>query len=276
VRAVDTLFQPGGGFFAIAGPCVIESEAMVREVAAHLKGVSERLGIPIVFKSSYLKDNRTSADSFRGPGLEAGLRVLAGVRDSFGLPVLSDVHGVHELSLAAEWLDVIQIPAFLCRQSQLLESAAATGRPLNIKKGQFLAPGSVRFIVEKARRAGARAVAVTERGACFGYGDLVVDPRTFQILSEIPVTSVFDATHSLQKPGGGVTGGERRFARTVARAAIAAGADGIFLETHPDPDGAQSDRLTQLPLAEVESFLAEMQALRAHVAGLAGRDRGRT
>ncbi len=269
---VEALLRIGGPFFAIAGPCVIESAEMVLETAARLRRISDRCGVPLIFKSSYLKDNRTSRGSYRGPGVESGLEILGAVKRETGLPVLSDVHTEAEARQAGNVLDVVQIPAFLCRQTRLIEAAASTGRPLNVKKGQFLPPQNARFIVEKAREAGATHVAVTERGACFGYGDLVVDPRTFQILAEMGVPGIFDATHSLQKQGGSVTGGERRFLRTVARAAVAAGAVGVFFETHPNPPAAQSDRDTQLPLDEAEGFLGELAELARCVARMSRPD----
>jgi len=265
VPGVDALFSLGGPFFAIAGPCVIESEEMLLATAERLKGISDRLDVPLIFKASYLKDNRTSRDSFRGPGVTGGIAMLAEVRRRFDLPVLTDVHSESEAREAAPVIDVLQIPAFLCRQSSLIEAAAATGRPLNIKKGQFLPPENVRFIVEKARGAGATHVAVTERGTSFGYGDLVVDPRVFQLLRDDGIPAVFDATHSLQRPGGSTTGGDRHFMRTVARAAVAAGVSGLFFETHPDPSSAKSDSATQLPLDEAEAFLGEIRDLATFV-----------
>ncbi len=258
---VDELFERGGPFFLVAGPCVIEDADMVRRTAEHLAGVARRHGVPLIFKASYLKDNRTSADAFRGPGLERGLSVLASVKRDTGLPVLSDVHAVPEVGPAAEVLDVLQIPAFLCRQSSLVEAAAASGRPLNVKKGQFLSPDNAQFVIEKARAAGATRVAITERGTSFGYGDLIVDPRAFAVYEEAGIVSIYDATHSLQQPGGAETGGNRRFARPLARAALAAGAVGLFFETHPDPGAAKSDRATQLPLSEADAFVAEMARL---------------
>lgn len=262
---IDALFAPGGPFFAISGPCVIESESLLREVAECLRDASERCGVPVVLKASYAKDNRTSAAASRGPGLEKGLEILAKVGREVGLPITSDVHTPEEAARAGDVLDVLQIPAFLCRQTSLVEAAARTGRPLNIKKGQFLSPDSVRFVVEKARAGGATALGITERGTSFGYGDLVVDPRVFPILAGLPVVPIYDATHSLQRPGGATTGGDRRFARALARAALGAGARAIFFETHPDPDRAESDRDTQLPLAIAGAFLTEMARMAAFV-----------
>jgi 2-dehydro-3-deoxyphosphooctonate aldolase (KDO 8-P synthase) len=246
----------------------MESRDLVLECAEKLRTIHDRLRVPIVFKASYLKDNRSRSVSYRGPGLEAGLEILADVRTRTGLPVTTDVHTEEEARLAGEVVDVLQIPAFLCRQSRLVEAAARTGRILNVKKGQFLAPGDARFIVEKARAAGASEVAITERGTSFGYGDLIVDPRSFGLLREIPAAAIFDATHSMQRPGGGETGGDRRFMRPVTRAAIAAGASGIFFETHPDPERALSDRATQIPLGGAEAFLGEMAAVASALAAI--------
>jgi len=258
VPAVESLWKPDGPFFVIAGPCVLESEDVNRRVAERLAEIASRSSVPVIFKASYLKDNRTGATSERGPGLESGLRMLAAIKEEFALPVLSDVHTVEEAAPAAKVLDALQVPAFLCRQSRLIEAVAATGRPMNVKKGQFLAPESAGFIVEKARAAGATAVALTERGASFGYGDLVVDPRAFPVLASFGVRVIFDVTHSLQRPGGSETGGDRRFAKPLARAAIAAGATALFLETHPNPAEASSDKGTQLPLSEAADFIGEM------------------
>lgn len=255
----EALFVSRGAVFVIAGPCALESEAMALTVAERLAEASRELKIPVVFKASFLKDNRTRGDAPRGVGLAEGLRILARVRSETGLPVLSDVHTEEDARRAGEVLDILQIPAFLCRQTRLVEAAAATGRPLNVKKGQFLPPSNARFIVEKARAAGAPTVAITERGASFGYGDLVVDPRVFPLLDDLGVCAIYDATHSLQTPGGGETGGDRRFLRPLTRAALAAGAVGVFFETHPDPATAISDRATQLPLAEARDFLAEIR-----------------
>lgn len=256
---VESLLVPRGRVFVIAGPCALESESMALAVADELAAIARDLDLPVIFKGSYLKDNRTRGDAPRGPGLDEGLRILRKAREVSGLPVLSDVHTDEEARAAGDVLDVIQIPAFLCRQSRLLEAAASTGRPVNVKKGQFLPPGSARFIVEKVRAAGGATVSITERGASFGYGDLVVDPRVFPILDELGVCAIHDATHSMQQPGGGETGGDRRFLRPVTRAALAAGAVGVFVETHPDPAQAISDRATQLPLAEARAFLTEVR-----------------
>jgi len=249
----------GSRLAIIAGPCVIEDEGMVMEVATELKRLSGNHGLPFVFKASYAKDNRTSVRSFRGPGPERGLAVLEKVRRKLDIPVLTDVHTAAEAAPAAEIVDALQIPAFLCRQTSLLEAAGATGKPVNIKKGQFLAPGDMKHAVEKVRGAGSEQVLVTERGTAFGYRNLVVDMRSFSILAATGCPVVYDATHSLQLPGGGeVTGGEREYALPLARAALAAGAHAVFFETHPDPEQALSDPATQLPLASVPSFLREL------------------
>jgi 2-dehydro-3-deoxyphosphooctonate aldolase (KDO 8-P synthase) len=249
----------GNRLGVIAGPCVIEDRGMTLEVAAELKRLTDNHGLPFVFKSSYAKDNRSSAGSFRGPGSEAGLAVLEEIRETIGVPVLSDVHTPEEVPRAARTLDVLQIPAFLSRQTSLLEAAGKTGKPVNIKKGQFLAPKDVARAVEKVRAAGSDQVLVTERGASFGYHNLVVDMRSIPILAQTGCPVVYDATHSLQLPGSGEeTGGEREFAIPLARAAVAAGAHVVFFETHPDPDEARSDSATQLPLSEIPELLRQL------------------
>jgi 2-dehydro-3-deoxyphosphooctonate aldolase (KDO 8-P synthase) len=243
----------------IAGPCVVEDRGMTLEVAAELKRLAGNHGLPFVFKSSYAKDNRSSVRSFRGPGQEEGLAVLEEVRSKLGLPVLSDVHTPEEVPRAAEALDVLQIPAFLCRQTSLLEAVGATGKPVNLKKGQFLAPGDMAKAVEKVREAGSDQVMVTERGASFGYHNLVVDMRSIPIMAATGCPVVYDITHSLQLPGSGEeTGGERQYALPLARAAVAAGVHAVFFEAHPDPAEALSDSSTQLPLAEVGALLRSL------------------
>jgi 2-dehydro-3-deoxyphosphooctonate aldolase (KDO 8-P synthase) len=254
----------------IAGPCVIESEELVLRTAETLAGVCRSLELGFVFKSSYLKDNRTSIDSFVGPGLDRGLEVLARVRRELGVPVLSDVHERVEVRAAAEVLDVLQIPAFLCRQTRLLVEAAASGKCVNVKKGQFLSPAEVEHLVRKVSGPGGSMI--TERGTSFGYGNLVVDMRSLEILRGYGCPVVFDVTHSLQRPGGAgrETAGDRRFAPLLARAACAAGVDALFLEAHPDPSRAQSDRETQIPLADVAALLhaaREFHRLQRQVAG---------
>ena len=241
----------------IAGPCVIESEELVLEVAGRVSELADELGLPFVFKSSYLKDNRSSPGSHAGPGLEGGLRALERVKNELGVPVLSDIHERGEVAAAAEVLDALQIPAFLCRQTRLLEDAARTGLPVNIKKGQFMAPGDMGRIVAKAEAAGGRSVLLTERGSSFGYNNLVVDMRSFSIMSGFGCPVVFDATHSVQLPGaaGGVSGGQPEFVPVLARAACAAGCDALFLETHPEPASALSDAHSMIPLGELRGLL---------------------
>ncbi len=257
-----TIGGDSGSFAVIAGPCVIESADLCLRVAERLAAIGARLGVPVVFKASYRKANRSSLGSFTGPGVDDGLEVLAAVKRATGLPILSDVHCREEVRAAGEVLDVLQIPAFLCRQTELIEAAAATGRPVNIKKGQFLAPGDMSLAAEKAERAGTGGVLLTERGACFGYGDLVVDMRSLVILRETGWPVVYDVTHSQQRPGGRETRGGREFAAPVARGAVAVGVDALFLETHPDPARGLSDRETMLPLDDVEPLLTSL--LRIH------------
>lgn len=242
--------------FVIAGPCVIESEAMALDIAGELTEITHSVGVSLVFKASYQKANRSSVDSFTGPGLEEGLAILEKVKRTHGIPILTDVHTPEEIGPAAEVCDVLQIPAFLSRQTALLQGAMATGRIVNVKKGQFLAPDDMARVLEKLRVVQPQGeVWLTERGATFGYHNLVVDMRCFPILRELDATVVYDVTHSLQHPG---TGGDRRFARPLARAAVAAGAHGLFFETHPEPAKALSDPTTQLPLKGIYAFLDEM------------------
>jgi 2-dehydro-3-deoxyphosphooctonate aldolase (KDO 8-P synthase) len=247
----------------LAGPCVIESEELVLETAHILAALAERLGIGLIFKSSFDKANRSSIGSFRGPGLEEGLRVLRLVKEETGLPVITDVHEPEQCAPAAEVCEVLQIPAFLCRQTDLVVAAARTGKAVNIKKGQFMAPDDMRKIVDKARSAGNDRVTVTERGASFGYHNLVVDMRSFALLQDEGIPVIYDITHSLQLPGGGTeSGGQRRFAEPLARAAIAAGADGVFLEIHPDPERALSDSAVQLDPERAEGLLRSLVGIR--------------
>ena len=256
----------------IAGPCVVESEELVLALARTLAAMASRLGLPLVFKSSFDKANRSALGSFRGPGLARGLAALAAVKAQTGLPLLTDVHEPGQCAPAAEVCDVLQIPAFLCRQTDLVVAAARTGRAVNIKKGQFMAPDDMRKLVDKARAAGNARVTVTERGSSFGYHDLVVDMRSFAQLHDDGIAVIYDVTHSLQRPGGGPanpdgaeSGGERRFALPLARAAVAAGADGLFLEVHPDPPRALSDSAVQLTPAAAEALLRSAAALRREV-----------
>lgn len=256
-----------GPFFLIAGPCVIEDQDTTFQVAEFLRETQDRLGIPVIFKSSYDKANRTSLGSFRGPGIEQGLHILRKVRERTGLPVLSDVHRMAEVPMAADVLDVIQIPAFLCRQTDLIVAAARTGRPLNIKKGQFISPYDMGPVIGKAVSAGNQRILVTERGASFGYNNLVVDMRSIAILKGFGFPVVFDATHSVQLPGGQGTcsGGQREFVAALSRAAVAAGADGVFMEVHPDPDRALCDGPNSLPISDVEPLLCMLRQIHALV-----------
>jgi 2-dehydro-3-deoxyphosphooctonate aldolase (KDO 8-P synthase) len=256
----------GGPLPVLAGPCVIESEELVVGMARRLAAMAGRLGVPLIFKSSFDKANRSSLGSFRGPGLEEGLRILGIVRKETGLPVLTDVHEPHQCEPAAEVCDVLQIPAFLCRQTDLVVAAARTGRAVNVKKGQFMAPDDMLKIVEKARASGSGGVTVTERGVSFGYHNLVVDMRSFAMLHEDGIPVIYDVTHSLQLPGGGAeSGGLRRYAEPLARAAVAAGADGVFLEVHPDPEHARSDAAVQLDPERAERLLASLLVVRKAV-----------
>ena len=241
----------------IAGPCVIESEKLCFEVCAYLQKLCGALGLTYIFKASFDKANRSSAASFRGPGIEEGLQVLARVREKFQVPVLTDVHTEEQVEIAAKTVDVLQIPAFLCRQTDLINAAVRTGKIVNIKKGQFLAPGDMRQVASKATAAGGKMLMLTERGTTFGYNNLVADMRSIPIMREIGWPVIFDATHSVQLPGGAGdrSSGQREFAPILARAAVAAGASGLFIETHPDPDKALSDGPNMIPLAEMEHVL---------------------
>lgn len=253
--------------FLIAGPCVIESPELCLRVADSLRRVCSRLGVNYVFKSSYDKANRTSSRSFRGPGLEAGLKTLARVRAEVGVPVLTDIHTEAECAAAAQVVDILQIPAFLCRQTDLIEAAVRTGAVVNLKKGQFLSPSEMGRVVDKAREAGTRRILVTERGSCFGYNNLVVDMRSIALMRSFGAPVVFDATHSVQLPGAGGdrSSGQREFAPVLARAAIAAGADGLFIETHPNPDKARSDGPNMIPLSDMPKLLSTLAKLHALV-----------
>ena len=250
--------------FVIAGPCVIESAELCLKVAAHMKTACAKRGVPYVFKASFRKANRSSARSFAGLDIEQALAILARVKRETGVPVLTDVHEEHEVGPTAEVADVLQIPAFLSRQTGLLTAAGKSGRAVNVKKGQFLAPADMMQVVEKLELAGCERILLTERGTSFGYHDLIVDMRGLVTMRALGWPVVFDATHSLQRPGGQETAGNRRFAFPLMRAAVACGVDGLFFETHPEPSIALSDRATQLPLAEAEAFLDE--ALRVHEA----------
>ncbi len=251
-------------FPLIAGPCVIESERLCLRVASFLADACRRLEVPFVFKASFDKANRTSAASFRGPGLESGLRILAKVRAEIDVPVLTDVHETAQVGPVAEVVDVLQIPAFLCRQTDLIQAAVKTGLVVNLKKGQFLSPTEMGRVVAKAVTAGARRLLVTERGTTFGYNNLVVDMRSLSVLSKAGFPVIFDATHSVQLPGAGGdrSGGQREFVPVLARAAVAAGAHGLFLETHPHPDRALSDGPNMMPLAQVPPLLEQLIRIR--------------
>ena len=251
-------------FFLIAGPCVIESRQLQMDVAGELKAICASLDIPFIFKSSYDKANRSSVHAFRGLGMDEGLRILADVRKHVEVPVLTDVHAIEEIAAAAQVVDVLQTPAFLCRQTDFIQAVAASGKPVNIKKGQFLAPEDMLQVVKKARAAsGADTIMVCERGASFGYHNLVSDMRSLAIMRETGCPVVFDATHSVQQPGGmGThTGGRREFVPVLARSAIAAGVAGVFMETHPDPDKALSDGPNAWPLGRMRALLETMKAL---------------
>ncbi len=245
----------------ILGPCVIESRDHALFMAEKLKLLAEKLGIPLIFKASYDKANRTSHDSARGPGMEEGLRILAEIKRQFGLPILTDIHEPRQAQTAAEVADVLQIPAFLCRQTDLLLAAARTGRTVNVKKGQFLAPYDVQFMVDKIESAGNHAILLTERGHSFGYGGLVSDVRSIPIMQQTGYPVIFDATHSAQAPGGSTTGGDRAYIPHLVRAMTAAGCDGIFMETHDDPEHALSDRATQYPLDKLAGLIREVQQI---------------
>jgi len=249
----------------LAGPCVIEDRDTVLKIADELLQISSRLSLPFVFKASFDKANRSSVDSFRGPGIDEGLEILAAVKAETGLPVLTDIHLPDHAARVAEVVDLIQIPAFLCRQTDLLTAAGRTGKPVNIKKGQFVAPRNMKQAVDKVRSTGNSAVMLTERGTSFGYNNLVVDMRGLALMNDIGVPVVFDATHSVQIPGGlgGSSGGERRFVPLLARAAVSAGVDAVFMEVHHNPEQALCDGLNSWPLAEFEKLIVELLALRA-------------
>jgi len=251
----------------IAGPCVIESEILTLRAAERLMTICNGISIPLVFKASYDKANRTSATAFRGPGMREGLRILAKVKESLGLPVLTDVHSIEEVSLVAEVADVLQIPAFLCRQTDLIEAAARSGRVVNIKKGQFLAPWDMRNVVDKALAAGNSQLMLTERGVSFGYNNLVSDMRSLPIMRQTGYPVVYDATHSVQLPGGlgGSSGGQREFVEYLARAAVATGVDGIFLEVHEDPEKALCDGPNSIRLDDLPVLLKKLKAIDAIV-----------
>ncbi|WP_131998539.1 3-deoxy-8-phosphooctulonate synthase [Acidipila rosea] len=255
-----------GGLFLIAGPCVIESEAHARRMADAIQRITSDLGVPYVFKASYDKANRTAVSSFRGPGLQEGTAILRRIGEATGLPVLTDVHEPSHCAVAAEGADILQIPAFLCRQTNLLVAAAETGRAINVKKGQFVAPADMRYAVEKITSTGNQRVFLTERGTTFGYNNLVVDMRSLAIMRQMaPV--VFDGTHSVQTPSAanGVSGGQPEFIPLLARAAVAAGVDGVFLEVHDDPANAKSDGANALDLKNLRAVLESLLAIQAAI-----------
>lgn len=250
-------------FFLIAGPCVIESEQFALDTAGELKAITQALGMSFIYKSSFDKANRTSVRSYRGPGMEEGLRILATVKKQIGVPVLTDVHEDTPMDEVAEVVDVLQTPAFLCRQTNFIQRVAATGKPVNLKKGQFLSPWEMKNVVEKARETGNQHVMVCERGTSFGYNNLVSDMRSLVIMRETKCPVVFDATHSVQLPGGGgdKTSGQREFVPVLARAAVAVGVAGLFMETHPHPDQAPSDGPNMWPLSKMRELLITLQEL---------------
>ena len=269
-------------FFLIAGTCVIESQQLALDTAGTLKEMTDTLGIPFIYKSSFDKANRSSGKSFRGPGIDEGLKVLADVRAQVGVPVLTDIHDIGEIATVASVVDVLQTPAFLCRQTDFIHAAASAGKPVNIKKGQFLAPGDMKNVADKARAAAigaggdGRNILVCERGASFGYNNLVSDMRSLAIMRETGCPVVYDATHSVQLPGGqgATSGGQREFVPVLARAAIAVGVDGVFMETHPDPLHAKSDGPNAVPLKHMRKLLETLVALDRAVksAGFAEND----
>lgn len=253
----------GGKFLIIAGPCVIESWETIFTTASHLKALSAKHDFNLVFKASFDKANRTAVHGFRGPGLEKGLAMLADIKSKLDLPVLSDIHEVEQCQAAGEVLDVLQIPAFLCRQTDLLVAAAQTGKCVNIKKGQFLSPAEMKNAVKKVVDSGNENVMLTERGTTFGYNNLIVDFRGIPIMKEAGYPVIFDATHSVQLPGGAgdASSGQRQYIPTLARAAVVAGVDGMFMEVHPNPDEAKSDAANQVPLGQVEELLVQVMKL---------------
>ncbi|MGK9116566.1 MULTISPECIES: 3-deoxy-8-phosphooctulonate synthase [Sphingobacteriaceae] len=253
-----------GNFFLMAGPCAIEGEDMALSIADKIVGITDKLKIPYIFKGSYRKANRSKSDSFTGIGDEKALKILKKVRDTFGVPVVTDIHETHEAAMAAEYVDVLQIPAFLCRQTELLVAAGKTGKVVNIKKGQFLSADSMRFAVDKVIETGNQQVILTDRGNTFGYQDLIVDFRGIPTMRSFNVPVVMDCTHSLQQPNqaSGVTGGQPELIGTIAKAAVAVGADGLFIETHPDPANAKSDGANMLHLNYLEDLLIQLTRIR--------------
>jgi 2-dehydro-3-deoxyphosphooctonate aldolase (KDO 8-P synthase) len=259
------LVGSGQPLLLIGGPCALESEQLARQVAGTLKAICTRLGIRYVFKASFDKANRTSLHSYRGPGITEGLAILAQIRQELGVPVISDIHDVSQVDQAAEVLDILQIPAFLCRQTDLLVAAAGTGKPVNVKKGQFVSPWDMENAVNKLRGAGGSRIMLVERGATFGYNNLVVDMRSLPVMRSFGCPVIYDATHSVQLPGGagGSSGGQREFIVPLARAAMAVGIDGLFMEIHPQPEKALCDGPNSLPLDGIEPVLAQLLRIRA-------------
>ena len=279
MKTVELNSLPGGEIIRIgpdqpllllAGPCVLESGEMAWEIAQKMKAICRRLGISYVFKASFDKANRTSLDSFRGPGLEKGLRQLGRIREEVGVAVVSDIHEPGHVEMAADHLDIVQIPAFLCRQTDLLVAAAKSGKIVNLKKGQFVSPWDMEHAVNKLRAAGCERILLTERGASFGYNNLVVDMRSLPVMRSLGCPVIYDATHSVQLPGGmgGSSGGQREFIPPLTRAAMAAGIDGLFMEVHPDPDKALCDGPNSWPLDQVETLLKQLLKVRAAVHGV--------
>lgn len=270
MKLLDYEIKADSPFFLIAGPCVIESEKMAMETASKLYEITQKLGIYLIYKSSFDKANRTSISSERGPGREAGLKILQKVSQQVGVPVLTDVHSPEDVKQAAQYVDVLQTPAFLCRQTDLIQAVAESGRPVNIKKGQFLSPPEMQHVVNKAKSVNPQSpVMVCERGVSFGYNNLVVDMRSLEIMKSTQCPVVFDATHSVQLPGGagGKSGGQREFVPVLSKAAVAVGVSGLFMETHPEPEKALSDGPNAWPLAQMEQLLATLLRLDAVAKG---------
>jgi len=268
MQTLDQIFNnKSSNFFLIAGPCIVESESIVMNIAEKVKMMTEQLNIPYVFKASYRKANRSSVSSFTGIGDEASLKILQKVNSEFDLPTTTDIHTEEEAAMAAEYVDILQIPAFLCRQTTLLQAAAATGKIVNIKKGQFLSPESMKFAVDKVRAMGNDRVMQTDRGTSFGYQDLIVDYRGIPTMQAFGTPVVMDCTHALQQPNqsAGVTGGRPDLIPTIAKAAVAVGCDGLFIETHPDPSTAKSDGANMLPLDQLQGLLEQLVRIRSAI-----------
>lgn len=261
---MDLSYLKSDNLFLLAGPCVIEEEGITLRIAEKLIDITDKLSMPLVFKGSFRKANRSRVDSFTGIGDEKALKILRKVKESLGVPTVTDIHESHEAAMAAEYVDILQIPAFLCRQTELLVAAAKTGKVVNIKKGQFLSPEAMKFAAQKVTDSGNDKVILTERGTTFGYGDLVVDYRGIPTMKEFGFPVVMDITHSLQQPNqsSGVTGGQPQLIETIAKAAVAVGVDGLFIETHPDPKSAKSDGANMLPLDQLEGLLVKLLKIR--------------